>query len=94
MPMQRHSDQQVSPNSKIHNSLMRLNPPIISFVGAGSLMPMQRYLDQQVPLNSKIHNSLRHLNPPILENTDYLPIKPLSNALKTVPKLLNTGVLR
>ena len=57
-------------------------------------MPMQPYSDQQVPLNSKIHNSLRRLNPPILENADYLPIKPLSNALKTVPKLLNTGVLR
>ena len=29
MPMERYSDQQVPPNSKIHNSLRRPNPPIL-----------------------------------------------------------------
>ena len=34
MPVQRYSDQQVPSNSKIHNSLRRLNPPILERHGS------------------------------------------------------------
>ena len=58
--MHRLMDQQVPPNSKIHNGLRRLNPPS-PFLGnsadhhfckGGSLIPMQRLMDQQVLPNS------------------------------------------